>query len=106
MHLVGGSIGAWRVATACASTQSAKAFTSGRAALRGQMIMWHRLLTEDERSAERNAGGLFGVSVTSEPRLCFGEPPSVELETRVPEDGWGGGKKKTETAEQQEGLFA
>ena len=76
------------------------------AALRGQMIMWHRLLTEDERSAERDAGGLFGVSVTSEPRLLFGEPPSVELETRVPEDGWGGGKKKAESAEQQEGLFA
>lgn len=76
------------------------------AALRGQVIMWHRFLTQADRAAERDAGGLFGVEVEAEPRLRFGEPPTVELETRVPEDGWGSGKKKADASDQQEGLFA
>ena len=76
------------------------------AALRGQVIMWHRFLTQTDRDAERAAGGLFGTEVATEPRLRFGEPPTVQLETRVPEDGWGGGKKKAEASHQQEGLFA
>ncbi|MGK2911533.1 MAG: DUF4365 domain-containing protein [Sphingobium sp.] len=75
------------------------------AALRGQVIMWHRFLAQAERAAERHAGDLFGFEVLAEPRLQFGEPPIVALETRVPEDGWGGGKKKIEADEQQEGLF-
>ena len=76
------------------------------AALRGQVTMWHRFLTHADRAAERDAGGLFGVEVEAEPRLRFGEPPTVELETRVPEDGWGGGKKRADVSDQQEGLFA
>lgn len=76
------------------------------AALRGQMIMWHRFLTQVDRAAERDAGGLFGVEAIREARLTFGEPPVVHLETRVPEDGWGGGGKKKDAAEQDEGLFA
>ena len=75
-------------------------------ALRGQVIMWHRFLTEVDRAEERAAGGLFGAEPHSEPRLRFGPPPTVRLETRVPEDGWGSGKKKVEPKEQQEGLFA
>lgn len=77
------------------------------AALRGQVIMWHRFLTEADRADERAAGGLFGTVVEAEPRLRFGELPSVQLETRVPEDSWGGGgKKKAEATQQSEGLFA
>lgn len=76
------------------------------AALRGQMIMWHRFLTQSDRAEERQAGGLFGSAAASEPRLRFGEPPTVQLDTRVPEDGWGGGKKKTEASDQQRELFA
>lgn len=77
-------------------------------ALRGQVIMWHRFLTEPDRTFEREAGGLFGGSeIEVEPRLRFGAPPAVQLDTRVPEDGWGGaGKKKPDVSEQQEGLFA
>lgn len=75
-------------------------------ALRGQVIMWHRFLTEADRADERAAGGLFGAEPRSEARLRFGSPPAVQLETRVPEDGWGGGKKEVEPKEQQEGLFA
>lgn len=75
------------------------------AALRGQVIMWHRFLTQDDRAAARDAIGLFGVETVTEPRLRFGEPPSVQLETRVPEDGWGGGRKKTETTAEAVSLF-
>lgn len=75
-------------------------------ALRGQVIMWHRFLTEADRAAEHDACGLFGTDKTAEPRLRFGEPPAVQLDTRVPEDGWGGGKKKAESSEEPEGLFA
>ncbi|WP_375393489.1 DUF4365 domain-containing protein [uncultured Sphingomonas sp.] len=76
------------------------------AALRGQTIMWHRFLTQADREAAHDATGLFGVEAIQEPRLRFGEPPSVSLETRVPEDGWGGGKKKADPSEQDGGLFA
>jgi hypothetical protein len=76
------------------------------AALRGQVIMWHRFLTQADRDADSTAGDLFGSKVDTEPRLRFGEPPTVELETRVPEDGWGGGKKKADPDDQQGGLFA
>ncbi|HZG09103.1 MAG TPA: DUF4365 domain-containing protein [Allosphingosinicella sp.] len=75
------------------------------AAIRGQVIMWHRYLTKADRDAERAAVGLFGIQTTPEPRLRFGEPPTVQLETRVPEDGWGGGKKKTDAPDQLEDLF-
>jgi hypothetical protein len=76
------------------------------AALRGQVIMWHRYLTEADRADEREAGNLFGTVVEAEQRLRFGEPPAVQLEIRVPEDGWGGGKKKAEQTEEPEDLFA
>ncbi|MGY3591483.1 hypothetical protein ACVIGB_008937 [Bradyrhizobium sp. USDA 4341] len=58
------------------------------ASLRGQVIMWHRYLTESDRAG----ADLFG-SVSTEPRLKFGEPPSVALPTRVPEDAWATPKK-------------
>ena len=62
------------------------------ASLRGQVIMWHRLLT----SAQRQAGGLFGDEDTSARYLSFGDPPVIGLRTRVPEDVWGSPKKKAE----------
>lgn len=76
------------------------------AALRGQVIMWHRFLTQADRDADRASIGLFTEARSDEPRLAFGTPPAVQLETRVPEDGWGGGKKKADTSDRQEGLFA
>ena len=80
-------------------------------ALRGQVIMWHRFLSQTERAATLPVGDLFGAGVTDgvsdeDPKLVFGAPPTVQLMTRVPEDGWGGGKKQAEPVEQQEGLFA
>ena len=76
------------------------------AALRGQVIMWHRFLSHEDRVAERGVVGFFDEARSTEPRLKFGAPPTVQLETRVPEDGWGGGKKKAEASETQGGLFA
>ncbi|MDE1146722.1 MAG: DUF4365 domain-containing protein [Azospirillaceae bacterium] len=71
------------------------------ASLRGQVIMWHRFLTQ----SDRDAAGLF-AETSSVPRLKFGEPPTVALATRVPEDVWGSPKKATtETESKQERLF-
>lgn len=70
--------------------------------LRGQVIMWHRFLSQHDR----DANNLFAADSTSEPRLRFGEPPTVALTTRVPEDVWGSQKKAvTEPNDAQECLF-
>lgn len=71
------------------------------ASLRGQVVMWHRFLTQPQR----DANNLF-AEVSSSPILKFGEPPTVALATRVPEDVWGSPKKITsEPDEAQERLF-
>lgn len=57
-------------------------------ALRGQVIMWHRFLA----SLEPKTGDLFSEG-SDEPHISFGEPPSIALPTRVPEDVWGNQKK-------------
>lgn len=76
------------------------------AALRGQVIMWHRFLAGEDEGSRNHVAGLFAEPVSaSEPRLHFGAPPTVQLEVRVPEDSWGTAKKKAEPAEQQGGLF-
>ncbi|MCY4259454.1 MAG: DUF4365 domain-containing protein [Rhodobacteraceae bacterium] len=70
------------------------------ATLRGQVIMWHRYLTQSDRAES----DLFGREADSEPRLRFGEPPQIALETRVPEDVWSTPKKKPEAPNNQEKL--
>ena len=71
------------------------------ASLRGQVIMWHRFLTQEEREAQN----MFAQPVAG-PRLVFAEPPSVTLATRVPEDVWGVAKKPSaEPNDAQELLF-
>ena len=60
---------------------------------RGQVIMWHRFLTDGDMADEREASGLSGSSSIGGPRLKSGPLPTVPLETRVPEEGWGGGKR-------------
>jgi hypothetical protein len=70
------------------------------ASLRGQLVMWHRFLT----SADREEGRLFSEASRA-PRLRFGEPPTVALATRVPEDAWAGQKKAANTDAGQEQLF-
>lgn len=70
------------------------------ASLRGQVIMWHRFLTQSERAAS----DLFGRDTEPEPCLRFEQPPQIALETRVPEDVWGEPKKKVEEDSNQERL--
>jgi len=70
------------------------------ASLRGQVIMWHRFLTQKERADD----DLFGRAIAPEPYLRFEPPPQVALETRVPEDVWGEPKKKGEKSANQERL--
>lgn len=71
------------------------------ASLRGQVIMWHRFLSQ----ADREAQNLFKQE-TTEYRLGLGEPPIVTLATRVPEDVWGPQKKPVaESGMTQEELF-
>ena len=70
------------------------------ASLRGQIIMWHRFLTQKER----DAGDLFGRDAESQPCLRFEAPPQITLETRVPEDVWGQPKNKAEEPTNQERL--
>jgi len=71
------------------------------ASLRGQVVMWHRFLSQSERDEDN----LF-AKAASEPRLKFGEPPTVALATRVPEDVWRSHKKlPTEPDDAQERMF-
>jgi hypothetical protein len=70
------------------------------ASLRGQVIMWHRFLTEGERDAQK----LFGEPSVQR-ALRFGEPPAIELATRVPEDVWGAQKKAAEPDLAQDRMF-
>jgi len=72
------------------------------ASLRGQVVMWHRFLSQPEREALN----LFSEK-SSDSRLKFGEPPTIALATRVPEDVWGSQKKPPDDADDtQERLFA
>jgi hypothetical protein len=70
------------------------------ASLRGQVIMWHRFLTREEK----DTNDLFAPK-TTEPRLRFDEPPIVPLTTRVPEDAWGSQQKSSESEPEQENLL-
>lgn len=71
------------------------------ASLRGQVVMWHRFLSRTDRE-EHN---LF-AEASPPPRLKLGEPPTITLATRVPEDVWGSQKKSApETDDAQERLF-
>lgn len=79
---------------------SGKKRMDNSASLRGQVIMWHRFLTQRERAE----GDLFGRDASPEPRLRFGQPPQIALETRVPEDVWGAPKKQVEEPDNQERL--
>jgi hypothetical protein len=71
------------------------------ASLRGQVVMWHRFLTQ----ADHEESNLLRQKPAA-PRLRFGEPPVVKLATRVPEDVWGTQKKVApEPDDGQERMF-
>ncbi|MBP2560102.1 hypothetical protein J2857_002871 [Neorhizobium galegae] len=78
---------------------SGKKRMDNSSAIRGQVIMWHRFL----QSIEPKATDLFAAP-SVEPWLTFGEPPMVQLPTRVPEDAW---RTKAKSAEEEgaQGVF-
>lgn len=80
---------------------SGKKQKDNSASLRGQVIMWHRFLT---RQQPIKGDLLESVVEEDTSRLCFEEPPRVELSVRVPEDVWGTPKKKADEPDIQERL--
>lgn len=72
--------------------------------VRGQVIMWHRLLSGMEFE---DSGGLLGDDSRSDRILKFGEPPVIELPKSVPDDVWGrkGQKDKKPSAIEEQGSL-
>lgn len=83
-----------------AALLSGKKRLDNSAALRGQVIMWHRFLTKDQ-----GGNGLFAAHDSEERLLNFGEPPRVQLARRVPEDVWGSQKVRAGADEEQASLL-
>lgn len=79
---------------------SGKKRLDNNASLRGQLVMWHRLLS----AADNKDDGLFPDDAEEKPILGFGPPPVLSLPTTVPEDAWG--KPKKEQASSQQDLWA
>lgn len=71
---------------------SGKKRLDNNASLRGQLIMWHRFLTDQQDKP----AGLFDDETSSDQFLKFGEPPEIELPTTVPEDVWGAANSNDE----------
>lgn len=72
--------------------------------VRGQVIMWHRLLSGMEIE---KAGGLLCPEPRTDRIIGFGELPSIELPRSVPEDVWGAKaqKSKKPSGSDQQGSF-
>ena len=60
--------------------------------VRGQVIMWHRLLSGMDFE---DAGELLTPDTKTDRIIKFGLPPSVELPKSVPEDVWGAKAQKS-----------
>lgn len=71
---------------------SGKKRLDNNASLRGQLIMWHRLLSR----ASSKVRSLFDEEPGEAPSLAFSAPPVLTLPTTVPEDAWGKPKKPSE----------
>lgn len=81
---------------------SGKKRMDNNASLRGQVIMWHRMLSERDQAQH----GLFGKQDEREALvLHFAEPPEIELPKTVPEDAWEKPKVKSDDASNQGRLF-
>lgn len=85
-----------------AALLSGKKRMDNSASLRGQVIMWHRLLTQSQGAMS----ALFDAVDVPEQVLKFGEPPKVHLATRVPEDVWGATKARPDEPDAQTRMWA
>ncbi len=82
---------------------SGKKRLDNNASLRGQVIMWHRLLTE----YERQDSGLFApTEPLPVPILRFEPYPEIDLPTTVPEDVWVKPRAKTKSSAAQAELIS
>lgn len=80
---------------------SGKKRMDNNASLRGQVIMWHRYLSEGFKVED----DLFNDPVPKPERfLEFSPPPEIELPTTVPEDAWGKPKEIEEEESDQTAL--
>tara|TARA_Y100000052_G_C2952901_1_gene88418 strand:+ start:382 stop:1641 length:1260 start_codon:yes stop_codon:yes gene_type:complete len=77
---------------------SGKKRLDNNASLRGQLIMWNRLLSR----AANEVRGLFDEESSEVPILAFGGPPVLTLPTTVPEDAWGRPKVVSEQEDSQQ----
>lgn len=67
-------------------------------AIRGQVIMWHRFLTQSDAVD----GKLMFDEGPAPKALSFGSPPVVHLPTKVPEDVWKPAKIKGESSDSKQ----
>jgi hypothetical protein len=73
-----------------AALLSGKKRLENNASIRGQVIMWHRFLTQHEQ----RGSGLFAEEDAGPAMMIrFQPPPEVDLPTTVPDDVWGRPKK-------------
>lgn len=79
---------------------SGKKRMDNNASLRGQVILWHRYLTQHQEEK----ADLFAKGDEEERYLEFGTPPTIDLPTSVPEDAWGSPKAKTSLSDDQASL--
>lgn len=72
--------------------------------VRGQVIMWHRLLSGMEFE---DAGSLLSTGAETDRVIMIGEPPVIELPKSVPEDVWGAKSQKARkrSAPDEQGSF-
>lgn len=80
---------------------SGKKRLENNAAIRGQVIMWHRFITKDEEGGDDLFAGSAGPPVA----LRFDPPPEIELPTTVPDDVWGRRPVVEEVDGQMAGLL-
>lgn len=64
---------------------SGKKRADNNSSFRGQVIMWHRFLSQ--RNPRKHQSSLFPDD-SSQRILVFGKPPGVELSAKVPEHAW------------------
>lgn len=81
---------------------SGKKRLDNNASLRGQLIMWHRLLS----FRDKQQSTLLALEDGCEPPILrFEAPPEIDLPTTVPEDAWGKPKAKMEGPDNQVGTL-
>lgn len=80
---------------------SGKKRLDNNASLRGQIVMWHRFLSD----RQDKPAGLFDDENPDDVILTFGKPPEIELPNTVPEDVWRAANNNKSDHEREEDLL-